>query len=236
MNSIDKRWRIIVIGGHTRSIGKTQLVCDIISAIPEANWIAGKITQYGHGFCVKKGKFCDCAPTEHVCALTWENGSHPHTDSGRFLTAGARRSFWLRTKQGYLSEGFPLLRAALQECKDEWQAEAQTQSANLILESNTFLDFVQPSLYLMVLDSTKPDFKQSARLLINRASAFVLRQAIRGNHADLDQVDQAIPWSGLASLPLQTKPTFLHREGDALPLALSEQVRGALRDSQGIQV
>jgi hypothetical protein len=42
-------WRLVVVGGHTRSIGKTQLVCDIIAAFPKTEWIAGKITQYGHG-------------------------------------------------------------------------------------------------------------------------------------------------------------------------------------------
>src|SRR6266404_4519590 len=40
-------YRLIVVGGHTRSIGKTQLVCDLVAALPEANFIAGKITQYG---------------------------------------------------------------------------------------------------------------------------------------------------------------------------------------------
>src|SRR5947208_13427321 len=58
------RWRLIVVGGHTRSIGKTQLVCDVISAFPRANWIAGKITQYGHGVCAQNGEDCDCAPDE----------------------------------------------------------------------------------------------------------------------------------------------------------------------------
>ena len=66
------QWRVIVIGGHTRSIGKTQLVCDIISAFPQANWIAGKITQYGHGVCAQNGTDCDCAPDEHICAIEWE--------------------------------------------------------------------------------------------------------------------------------------------------------------------
>ena len=85
--------RIIVVGGHTRSIGKTQLVCDIISALPEANWIAGKITQYGHGVCAQNGYDCDCAPDEHVCAISWERDANTGTDSSRFLAAGARRSF-----------------------------------------------------------------------------------------------------------------------------------------------
>ena len=98
-------WRLVVVGGHTRSIGKTQLVCDIIAAFPTTEWIAGKITQYGHGVCAQNGENCDCAPEEHVCALDWETRADTGTDSARFLAAGAKRSFWLRTKQGYLAEG-----------------------------------------------------------------------------------------------------------------------------------
>ena len=227
MTAVDKRWRVIVVGGHTRSIGKTQLVCDVIAAFPEANWIAGKITQYGHGFCVKKGKHCDCAPAEHIVAISWENGSKPHTDSGRFLAAGAKRSFWLRTKQGYLAEGIPLLRSALEEC----ESTAGGEPANLILESNTLLDFVNASLYLMVLDPKQADFKQSARLLMDRASAFVLRAAL-----SRDGENGGMPWAGIPQhLPGQ-KPSFLQREGESLPQALRETIQSTLHELQGISV
>jgi hypothetical protein len=226
--SADKRWRVIVIGGHTRSIGKTQLVCDVIAAFPEANWIAGKITQYGHGFCVKKGKHCDCAPDEHICAISWETGSNPSTDSGRFLMAGARKSFWLRTKQGYLAAGIPLLRAALEEC----EGAAEGEPANLILESNTLLDFVAPSLYLVVLDPRKPDFKQSARVFMDRASAFVLRGSLSGE----GQNQESTPWAGITSVALQRKPGFLQREGEALPQELHNAIHDMLQDFAGINV
>ena len=98
-----QNWRLIVVGGHTRSIGKTQLVCDVIRAFPEENWIAGKITQYGHGVCAKNGENCDCAPDEHSYAISWEKSAGTGTDSSRFLAAGAQRSFWLRAKQGFLA-------------------------------------------------------------------------------------------------------------------------------------
>lgn len=226
MTAMDKRWRVIVIGGHARSIGKTQLVCDIIAAFPEANWIAGKITQYGHGFCVKKGKHCDCAPEEHICAISWEDGSKAHTDSGRFLVAGAKRSFWLRTKQGYLAEGLPLLRSALEECEKGGASEP----ANLILESNTLLDFVNPSLYLMVLDPAKMDFKQSARLLIDRASAFVWRESLPRTSGDEAQT----PWPAVSRVP--EKPSFLQGQGQPLPSALGESIRTTLHEPIGVAV
>jgi len=131
------------VGGHTRGIGKTQLVCDVIAAFPQANWIAGKITQYGHGVCAQNGDNCDCAPDEHVCAISWETRADTGTDSSRFLAAGAHRSFWLRTKQGFLAEGLPLLRAALQ---DTLVANGAAP-APLILESNSLLQFLKPNLY-----------------------------------------------------------------------------------------
>ena len=129
------RWRLIVVGGHTRSIGKTQLVCDVISAFRPANWIAGKITQYGHGVCAQNGENCGCAPEEHVCAIHWETQADTGTDSARFLAAGAHRSFWLRTKQGFLAEGLPLLRAALQQTIEAGATELRP----VIVESNSLL-------------------------------------------------------------------------------------------------
>jgi hypothetical protein len=215
------RWQVIVVGGHTRSIGKTQLVCDLIAAFPNENWIAGKITQYGHGVCAQNGENCDCAPDEHVCAISWEERAS-ETDSGRFLAAGARRSFWLRTKQGFLAEGMPLLRKALHELGDD----DRDRPGRLILESNTLLQFLKPSLYLMVLDPSKGDFKDSARLQMDRASAFVLRQPL---HA----TDGAVAWAALPLQLLLGKPQFLQREGEALPGGLLEQVQGIIHDEKG---
>ena len=143
--------RLIVVGGHTRSIGKTQLVCDLIAALPKAKWLAGKITQYGHGVCATNGHECDCAPTEHIVALDWESSGGGSTDSARFLQAGAVRSFWLRTKQGYLAEGMPPLREALTSA----EKSAGTDGLNVIVESNSLLQFLKPSLYVTVLDAAK---------------------------------------------------------------------------------
>jgi hypothetical protein len=217
-------WQVIVVGGHTRSIGKTQLVCDLIAAFPNANWIAGKITQYGHGVCAQNGQDCDCAPDEHICAISWEKRAS-ETDSGRFVAAGARRSFWLRTKQGFLAEGMPLVRKALHEM----EGEDERAPGRVILESNTLLQFVKPSLYLMVLDPSKADFKDSARLQMDRASAFVLRKP-------LTAADTGVAWAGLPLLLLRGKPQFLQREGEALPSGLVQQVQGIIRDAEGVSL
>src|ERR1700688_2119324 len=212
-------WRLVVVGGHTRSIGKTQLVCDIIAAFPRTEWIAGKITQYGHGVCAQNGENCDCAPEAHVCALDWETQSDTGTDSSRFLAAGAKRSFWLRTKQGFLAEGLPLLREALAQLHPANPAELPT----LILESNSVLQFVQPSLYFAVIDPSRDDFKDSARIVLDRADALVLR----GGGSDDVPVSEA-PWMKLPRQLLNQAPSVRQRAGEPLPLPLQVLIRRTL--------
>lgn len=210
--------RVIVVGGHTRSIGKTQLVCDIIAAFPEAKWIAGKITQYGHGVCAQNGENCDCAPDEHICAISWETTADSGTDSARFLAAGARSSFWLRTKQGFLAEGMPLLRAALREVMKEKSGE----DAPLIVESNSLLQFLRPTLYFAVVDPGKEDFKESARAALDRADALV----IRGGAEALEAATPA--WLKLPSRLLREKPSVSQIEGERLPEPLQVLMQRAL--------
>lgn len=213
------RWRVIVVGGHTRSIGKTQLVCDVISAFPDSNWIAGKITQYGHGICAQNGQNCDCAPTEHVCALAWEIHPDTGTDSSRFLAAGARRSFWLRTKQGFLAEGLPLLRAALEQSR---QVFYSGELPALIVESNSLLQFLKPSLYFAVVDPAKEDFKDSARAALDRADAIVLRGSATAFPVT------APAWTKFPSRLLRAKPSVSQQEGEPLPEPLHVLVHRVL--------
>jgi hypothetical protein len=212
------RWRLIVVGGHTRSIGKTQLVSDVIAAFPRANWVAGKITQYGHGVCAQNGENCDCAPEEHVCAINWETNSDSGTDSARFLAAGARRSFWLRTKQGFLAEGLPLLRAALLQASTAGAPEPPP----VIVESNSLLQFLKPSLYFAVLDSTKEDFKDSARAALDRADALVFR----GSPEALPEPGPS--WIKLPTRLLKEKPSVRQQLGEPLPEPLYVLVQRAL--------
>lgn len=216
--SASPRWRVIVVGGHTRSIGKTQLVCDIIRAFPQANWIAGKITQYGHGVCAQNGRNCDCAPDEHICAIEWEALPESGRDSARFLAAGAKRSFWLRTKQGFLAEGLPLMRAALQEVF----ADSNLESSSLILESNSLMQFLKPNLYFAVIDPAREDFKDSARAALDRADALVLRGA-------MDSPAATPSWIRLPANLLRTKPSVAQREGEPLPEPLHVLIERTLQ-------
>jgi molybdopterin-guanine dinucleotide biosynthesis protein len=155
---------IVIIGGHTRNIGKTSVMCRLISAFPECGWTAVKITQFGHGVCSANGEPCDCETADHTIAISEErnaaaSGTATGTDSSRYLAAGAARSLWVRTRQGQLSEAMPRLRTEIGKAE------------NTILESNSVLRFLRPDLYLAVLDPSVADFKPSALRYLDRADA-----------------------------------------------------------------
>ena len=140
---------LIVIGGHSRSVGKTSVVAGLISALPEYDWTAVKITQYGHGVCSANGEPCDCATGDHSWAISEEKDRNGDSDTSRFLAAGADRVYWVRTEQGRLAEAMPTLRERIKNAQ------------NVILESNSVLKFLRPDLYLTVLDPSTADFKNS---------------------------------------------------------------------------
>ena len=152
---------VVVVGGHSRNIGKTSVVCGIIRGLPDLNWTAIKITQYGHGVCSHEGEPCECADPIHPVAISEERAASG-TDSGRFLAAGARQSYWVRTPSGGLGEAMPRLRRIL------------SQAENAIVESNSLLQFMKPDLCLMVVDGAVADFKPTSRRFLDRAHAVVV--------------------------------------------------------------
>lgn len=153
---------VIVVGGQTRNIGKTSVVAGLIARMPEMRWTAMKITQFGHGFCTADGKPCACQTADACVSLSVERDPASGTDTSRFVAAGAARSIWVRTRVGALSEAMPRLREEL------------ARAENAILESNSVLEFLDPDLYLTVMDPRAADFKESASRFLERADAVLL--------------------------------------------------------------
>ena len=201
---------IVVIGGHSRSVGKTSVVAGLITALPGFHWTALKITQYGHGVCSANGEACDCATADHSWAVSEEKDRCGESDTSRFLAAGAEHSWWVRTRQGRLAEAIPRIRKIL----------AATQNA--IIESNSILRFVKPDLYLTVLDPQTADFKASAQTFLDRADAVLL-------HSVADCKDPA--WEHVSLKPAIDRPTFRIRPPDYVTPEVVEFVRNRLVSS-----
>jgi len=153
---------VVVVGGHTRNIGKTSVMAGLIRALPEMRWTAFKITQFGHGVCSANGEPCDCETADHTIAISEERERGSGTDSSRYLEAGAVRSYWVRTRQGQLAEAMPRVRKEI------------AAAENAIVESNSILRFMKPDLFVSVLDPETKDFKESAKRYLDRADAVVV--------------------------------------------------------------
>jgi hypothetical protein len=170
--------------------------------MPEMLWTAFKITQYGHGFCTSDGAPCQCQTDDHTLAISEERDTASGSDSSRFLAAGAARSLWIRTRQGLLSRAMPRIRQEIESAE------------NVIIESNSVMKFLRPDLYLIVLDAGTADFKDSARLFLDRADAVLVRAS------ELEP-----RWIGVSATLLEGKPRFVI----APPQYMTDAVVGFVR-------
>jgi hypothetical protein len=194
----------IVIGGHSRSVGKTSVVAGLIAGLRECDWTAVKITQYGHGVCSANGEACDCATDDHSWAISEEKDRSGESDTSRFLLAGASRALWVRTEQGRLAEAMPALRRRIEAAR------------NVIVESNSVLKFMRPDLYMTVLDPATEDFKKSAQEFMDRAGAVILH----------DRAEAA--WHGVSLKPVAGRPLFRISAPGYVTAEIVEFVRGVV--------
>ena len=196
---------LIVIGGHSRSVGKTSVMAGLISSLREFEWTAVKITQYGHGVCSANGEACECATGDHSWAISEERDQSGDSDTSRFLVAGAVQVFWVRTEQGRLAEAMPALRERLRVAR------------NVIIESNSVLRFLRPDLYLTVLDPGTGDFKNSAREFMDRADGVILHDGAR-----------VAAWREVSLKPVAGRPIFRIKPPEYVTPEIVEFVRSKL--------
>ena len=200
---------ILMVGGHSRNIGKTSVVVNLIAGLSQYDWTAVKITQFGHGVCSANGEECECSTDpDHPFALTRERDAASGTDTARYLAAGAKDSLWLRTRMGELGFALPALRRVLE------------RSSDVILESNSAMQFIRPDAYLVVLDPGISDFKPSSQRYLDRADAFLI-----SGEGDFR-------WDGVAQRLLSRRPVFALGPGYEVPaeaFAFIEMKRNAAR-------
>lgn len=124
----------IVVSGGGKNVGKTSLICGLLRALPEFEWVAVKIAGHDHG---------------KAEALFEETEAGEETDTARFLLAGARRVFLMTADGPELGEGLKTLTSLV------------GPAANLIFESNRVLDWIEPTVHLAVgeaVSGQKPTF------------------------------------------------------------------------------
>ncbi len=222
--------KLVVVGGHSRNIGKTSVAASLIAATRDLGWTALKLTQYGHSLCSARGRVCDCAPEDpaHPVSITREESRDGRHDTSRFLAAGAVEAYWVRTPQGRLARAMPEIHRLIDGKRF------------VIMESNSVLRFLKPDFYLVVLDPSVSDFKASSREHLDRADVFLVLDEPPGTGAAFAPLlpgsggahDVALEtrpaWANVPWTLLERRPLYRIRPPDYLPADLAALLRARL--------
>src|SRR5215475_13827213 len=134
-------YRIVVIAGTSSNTGKTTLLCDLLRQLScDESWEAIKLTR---------GHYRSCGKDPHACCVshllsdeplvrsgraeTYERGK----DTGRYWDAGATNVHWLICTDNQVETGIK-------------EALARVKSPGVLVEGNSFTQFVQPDHFVMV--------------------------------------------------------------------------------------
>jgi hypothetical protein len=136
---------IIVVGGSGRGAGKTALICGLLRALPDRNWIAIKITSHPHG---------------HSDPIHEETVAGQETDTARYMAAGAKHAQLVTASEGGLGV---LLERLLNE----------NRGGHLIFESNSVLNHLKPDVCFAVSTNLQGGHKPSFAIVERCADATV---------------------------------------------------------------
>jgi hypothetical protein len=149
--------RTVVVGGSARNVGKTSLICGLISAMPECPWTVVKITSHDHG----------------KTAPIWEETQAGQgTDTSRYLAAGARRALLVTAPDGNVP--IAELRAAIAD--DRW----------LFFETNQIQSVHRPDGVLALIGPEETDSKSSFAAVVQRADALIYTGSYPGPTRHVD--------------------------------------------------
>jgi len=138
-------------------VGKTALVCAVISALREMGWTAVKIAGHDYVASDEPGEIAGAGFRE-------EERASEETDTGRYLLAGAKRAL-LVTRVG---DEVPIAEIRCAVGVDR----------NVIFESNRIVDVVTPDVCIALVggDQRKASFERLLRV----ADAVVMRRGEDG--------------------------------------------------------
>jgi molybdopterin-guanine dinucleotide biosynthesis protein A len=172
--------RMLMIGSAGANVGKTELACAIIKRFSNEQKITGvKVTTIKEkdGQCPRGGEGCGvCTSLDGNFLITEETNRSSGKDTARLLAAGASRVFWLRVMKTHLEEG---IRSLL---------EVVGRQENLICESNSLREVVEPGLFFMVVRDDLEVWKSSAENVRKYADRTVISDG-RGFDFDIGRIN-----------------------------------------------
>src|SRR6185295_13805844 len=157
-----ERPKVVAISGFSSNVGKTTLMCELLSRLP--GWESIKLTRGHYRSCRKDPQGCCVrdlirdAPWIRLCRVTnYEKGK----DSGLFWYAGAANVHWVIAGEDQVAAGIK-------------EALTRVKSSGVVVEGNSFLDFVEADFAIMCARAGENKLKTSARRTLEKADALYL--------------------------------------------------------------
>jgi len=153
---------IVAISGLSSNTGKTSLACELLNRLP--GWEAIKLTRGHYRSCGKDPAGCcvsDLLREEPLIRSGREANYESGKDTGRFWEAGAVNVHWVIVDEDQVEEGIN-------------RALARVRTGGVIVEGNSFLDFVTAGFAVICARAGENRLKASARRTLAKADALYL--------------------------------------------------------------
>lgn len=150
---------VVAVGGFASNVGKTAVMCNLIDAFP--GWEAIKTTRGHYRSCGKDPQACCVShllSDEPVIRSGRKETYAPSKDTGRYWDAGAKNVHWVIAAEDQVERGIN-------------QALGRVRSQGVLIEGNSFTEFVKVDYFVMVARRSDLHIKNSARRALRRASA-----------------------------------------------------------------
>lgn len=146
-----KQPKIVAVSGFSSNVGKTTLVCELLRQLP--GWEAIKLTRGHYRSCGKDPQGCcvsDLIRDQPVIRSGREANYEAGKDTGRFWDAGAANVHWVIVNDDQVEGG-------IKEALNRVEAEG------VIVEGNSFLEYVAADLNIICARADGGTVKPSAR-------------------------------------------------------------------------
>jgi molybdopterin-guanine dinucleotide biosynthesis protein len=154
---ITARPKIVAVSGFSSNVGKTTLVCELLSQLP--GWEAIKLTRGHYRSCGKDPAGCcvsdliqDVPVIHSGRAANYQAGK----DTGRFWDAGAANVHWVIVKDRQVEQGIN-------------EALSRVKAEGVVVEGNSFLEYITADLAVMCARAVGGTIKSSARLALAKS-------------------------------------------------------------------
>src|SRR5713226_9934231 len=157
-----QRPQIVAVSGFSSNVGKTTLVCELLRQLP--GWEAIKLTRGHYRSCGKDPRGCcvsDLLRDEPLIRSGREANYEAGKDTGRFWDAGAANVHWVIVGEDQVEDGIK-------------QALSRVNARGVVVEGNSFLDYVDADFKIMCARAGENKMKSSARRTLAKADVLYL--------------------------------------------------------------